>query len=124
LMAGGGANAVLPDGSVLMVVGPSPDVSERSLVLFHEMAHEPVHRILQSPSATAALDSSACAYATVEQTYGYPTWRSYFAETLVRGLAYRLEGMKAPVPDPFPFLNQLIESLERWEGESLPFEEA
>lgn len=119
---GNGVNAVLPDGAVVLVVGASADPSERSLILFHEMAHLPVDRILDAPSARAALASSACAFETVDETYGYTAWRSYFAETLVRSLSYRLEGV-GPYDTGFPFERPLTEMLERWEGSGVPFEE-
>lgn len=118
-----GVNAVLPDGTVLMVVGPSWALGDASLTLFHEMAHQPVHRILVKPRVDAALASSACAFSTVARNYGYSTWGSYFAETLVRSLSYRLEKREAPDSD-FPFERPLTEMLAQWEETDRPFDEA
>lgn len=123
LAPGTGVNAVLPDGSVLMIVGPSRDPSFRSMVLYHEMAHQPVHRVLVSPKAAAALESCECAYESVEEKYGYTTWGSYFAENLVRALSYRLEGREAPVGSGFLFEGPLTQMLASWEESEASFED-
>lgn len=119
-----GANVELRDGSILMVVGPSADTSGRSMILFHEMAHLPVSRVLSRPAAAAALKVSGCALDTIEQRRGYDTWRSFFAEALVRSLSYRLEGV--PARDTgLVFEHELTASLEKWEATpEIPFEEA
>lgn len=85
-----GVNAQLPDGTVLFLVGPATDPADVPLVLAHEMAHQPVDRILRSERLARALDASACAFAKVQERYGYDSWRSFFAEALVRSLSYRL----------------------------------
>lgn len=124
LAPGNGVNARLSDGTVLMVVGPRATPSERSMVLFHEMAHQPLIRVTERPAVAAALHASACALDRIEARYGYEQWRWYFSEVLVRSLSYRLVGV--PARDTgFVFEAELVAQLERWEASpDVPFEDA
>lgn len=117
-----GVNASLPDGSILFVVGPHVRTEDALLVLYHEMARPPIHRILQTPVVAAALASSECAFAHVGENFGYVTWRSYFAETLVRALSYRLQGA-GPQPSPFIYEVSVGQTLMAYEQGELGFEE-
>lgn len=110
-----GVNAYLQDGTILMVVGPSLDPSVRSLILFHEMAHQPINRLLASAEVSAALDRSECAFASIESRFGYDHWRWYFGETLVRAISHRLEG-RPSTGDDFPYQVWIDRQLEAWEA--------
>ena len=124
LAPGHGVNAVLPDGTVLMAVGPSADAGTRSMVLFHEMAHPPVNRLLERPAVAAALDASRCAFDRIETRFGYDSWRSFFAEAFVRSLSYRLEGVPA-LDTGLVFEGYLAAELQRWEAQPhVPLEDA
>src|SRR5690606_36858356 len=70
----------------------------------------------------AALASSECAFAHVGENFGYVTWRSYFAETLVRALSYRLQGA-GPQPSPFIYEVSVGQTLMAYEQGELGFEE-
>lgn len=118
LMAPGtGVNGQLEDGTVLFLVGPLADPVEVAMVLSHEMAHQPIFRIVQKPDVRAALTSSACAFETVADNSGYVEWPSYLSESLVRSLSYRLEGLPFRASG-IRFEEELYRELEAWEEES------
>lgn len=121
---GTGANVELENGSLLFLVGPLADPVEVGMVLSHEMAHQPIYRIVEQPDVRAALESSACAFAGVSDHHGYQEWGSYFSESLVRSLSYRLEGL--PAFDPgFRFEAELYRELQAWEeGDEANFAQA
>lgn len=124
LAPGTGVNAELPGGEVLLVVGPDADPEQPELVLVHELAHQPIFRVLNRPGASRALEASACAFEMVRERYGYETWQSYFAESLVRALSYRLKGV-AVRDTGFVFERELYDALVAWEAqEDGDFEEA
>jgi hypothetical protein len=121
---GNGVNAELPDGTVLFVVGPALDSGTASMVLAHELAHRPVDRVLADPAVVDALEASRCAFVPIAVHHGYNTWRSFFAEALVRSLSYRLQGIDA-LDTGFVFEAELAADLQRWEaGEGASFGEA
>lgn len=123
LAPGYGVNAVLPDGSIWMIVGPMNEQSGRSMALYHEMAHQPVNRVLARPAVAAALDESRCAFEKIETHFGYDDWTSFFGEALVRSLSYRLEGVEAR-DTGLVFEAFLTAALEQWETSDTTFEDA
>lgn len=123
LAVANGVNAILPDGSIWMIVGPTSDEIGKSMVLFHEMAHQPVNQILARPDVVTALEQSRCAFRRIETRYGYDDWASFFGEALVRSLSYRLEGVESR-DTGLVFEASIGAVLERWESSNASFEEA
>jgi len=112
LMPGNGVNAYLPDGSLLFVVGPTRRIEDASMILFHEMAHQPLNRMLRHDEVQRALASSRCVFEKLGGKLGYSDWPWLFAESLARSLSYRLQGVQY---DTGFYEDELLPHLERWE---------